>query len=287
MTGDLFSGKKEAPRPPQGKLVDFALSALTTRITNFVRTTILSVLLPGFVILVEVWFLVGSSALPEEAKNNRVLAVVVVGYFAYITGFFGRELSFFLSEGLRHAIMDRWRRDKRARLDAPFGTRHWGGGFFNEAAFRQNYELLLNTFGSERVKTAMLRHPVGDVIIAESTKTNQDYREVFHYCKAWLRRNAPDLSTDNLEVEFNVNSSSMLPVLLAPFALWGLSGEALAAAVALPIAILVVIVLYQRGKHLRHAEVFDVMRNLLFDQWFRETRAAATSAEEVKPEANA
>ncbi len=258
-----------------------ALGELASEIGSFIRKDLLSVFLPGFVILVELWVIADYPRAVEGLPSNTWVEAIVVVYFSYVAGFCARQVTFLLAERKLMTLF-RIHRSEDAKQGRPFGTLSWGDRFYNRDAFDHNYDLLAATFSKDLVDKILDKHPFASQIRTNGQRSARspeepepaDYREIFHYCKLWLRANDPVLATDAMEIEFNLQLSIVIPLLLLPWALWrGIGGVLLPTSTAV-VAVLCTMIMYRRGNHVRHAEVFDVLRNLLIASWCHDTRLA-------------
>lgn len=255
-----------------------ALEVLSTKLGALVRSQVLSILLPGSVVLLEIWTLADYPQLPEPVTSSlipypNIVGIVLFIYLAYVAGFCARQLSFFVAEG-GLATLAFWS-PTRPESGLPFKTRRWGERFYCGAAFDHNWNLLRATFGEAWIERIRTKHPFGLLKIDAGEPQGQsasesDYRELFHYCKYWLQSNRPQLDTVSMEVEFNLQLSVMLPVGLIPFVVLKETDGLLPVGLAALVSLAVIAVLVRRANHLRHAEVFNVLRNVLFAHWFSE-----------------
>lgn len=234
--------------------------------------------------MLEGWVLAGYPDLPDEVSSSPIPYRQAVGallflYLAYVVGFCARQLSFVLAEGGARRLVP-WHSNSSSG-DLPFKTRPWGGRYYHRAAFNYNLNLLCATFGQEQVRDQLRDHPLQNVIDAEfggakpANAEGVDYREVFHYCKFWLQTNCPAMSTVPYEVEVNFQLSMLLPLAVLPFVLHRLSQSLLVLTAAVVGSALAIAVLCRRANHLRHAEAFNVLRNVLFASWFVQTQVAS------------
>jgi hypothetical protein len=260
-----------------------ALGALILQVDSFIRKDLFSVLLPGFAIVLELWIILDQPSYSLPLLDNSLLSIAIIVYISYIVGFVARQFSFFIAEAIAARSIRPIQRPG-IRKDIPYKTSPWGEGFYNREAFVHNYELLTRTFGKHPVMQALGKHrSLRHLQVADAADV--DYHELFHYCKIWLRVNAAALSTESMEIEFNLQLSIVPPVILLPFALRSLTGKGELLWIGLGVAALCAVVMYRRGNHLRHAEVFNVLRNLAIAQWCSETRpkdTAITQDEAVK-----
>ncbi|HEY0807017.1 MAG TPA: hypothetical protein VGD84_18245, partial [Pseudonocardiaceae bacterium] len=88
---------------------------------------------------------------------------------------------------------------------------------------------------------------------------------VFLYAKLWLRRFNPSLGVDQLEAEINMLTAIMLPTLLAGVDFIVLTRLLVVQILALPLALVAVVGIVKSVFRLRHAERWEVLRNLAFD----------------------
>jgi hypothetical protein len=267
------------------------LNNLITRVSHFVRNILVSILLPGFVVLAEVWSILHYPSLPSPVTKIRyiwLVIVLVIAYLSYVIGYALRQVTFVLAEfDLRHPFSS----VRAIDTPLPYRTRRWGERYYRREAFECNYRLLRDSFGQDAVDRALKGHPLEAVYQfptggnagtptqqpASNTASSPDYREVFHYCKTWLLLNAPELGTERMELEFNAQFAAVPPLILLPGVV-SVHSHSLVALLALePVALTVAGLLYRRGNHMRHAEVFNVLRNLMFAKWLSETRIAPTA----------
>lgn len=255
-----------------------AIEVLSSKLGSLFRSQILSILLPGAVILLEVWLLAGYPQLPDPVTSSpipyrNVIGVVLFLYLAYAVGFCARQLSFLVSESSPKKLAF-WR-NSHTEGGLPFNTRRWGERFYCREAFKHNWTLLSATFGDAWVEKVRNKHPFGLLEVGTSDSNayspeEVDFRELFHYCKYWLQGNHPSLTTVPMEVEFNLQLSVMVPLGLLPFVVLRVTGSLVAFGLASAVSIALTAVLVRRANHLRHAEVFNVLRNVLFAHWFYE-----------------
>jgi hypothetical protein len=332
-----------------------ALGGLIVQVDSFIRKDLFSVLLPGFVLILEIWIIIGQPS-PPGFLGHGLVATAVIIYLSYIVGFCARQFSFFVAEYIIEPVtrrVDRWFDERRAavekmpkvesllkriprwvegrvanrvagRLDwlrediaqriaqvtakaaanratkhlarhvarrlarraakrpsriysaqRPYGTSRWGEAFYNQHVFLVNYNVLSSTFGKDHVDGALKAHPFGawlqgvELVAPDGTtpRSTADFHEVFHYCKIWLRTNATPLSTESMEIEFNLQLSIVPPLILTPIAMHSLTGDRRLLLIGLAFALLFAFVMYRRGNHLRHAEAFNVLRNVAIAHW--------------------
>jgi hypothetical protein len=255
-----------------------ALEVLSTKLGGLIHSQILSIILPGSVVLLQIWTLADYPQLPRRVAESSIPSAQVAGvilflYVAYVVGFCARQFSFFVADGELN-LLNRWRSRRRPESVLPFGTRRWGERFYCREAFQHNWRLLRATFGEDWVNRAVRDQPLGILAKDASRSDNSvddgppDYRELFHYCKFWLQSNRPGLGTVPMEVEFNLLLSVMMPLALLPLVVHKLSDSLLAVVLVGIASVLGIAVLIRRGNHLRHAEVFNVVRNVLFAHWY-------------------
>jgi hypothetical protein len=348
-----------------------ALGALIVQVDSFIRKDLFSVLLPGFVLVLETWIIIGQPSPPDFLGHGFISAAVTL-YLSYIVGFCARQFSFFVAEYIVEPVtrrVEKWLEERRAaakemptvnrlrrrspkwvedrvanrvaerldwlgedvakrlaqaaakaaanrttkrlvrrvarrlakrvvtrpsRIDSaqrPYGTSRWGEAFYNQRVFLVNYLVLSDTFGKEQVDKALEEHPFAawlpemelTTIDGTSPRSTADFHEVFHYCKIWLRTNATPLSTESMEIEFNLQLSIVPPLVLTPFALYSLmGGDGWQLFIGLAVAVLFAVVMYLRGNHLRHAEAFNVLRNVAIAHWSAGARATDKQGKDIQ-----
>jgi hypothetical protein len=247
-----------------------ALGALGSRLSTFVRQTLLSVVVPGLVLLFELWVVTGQQE-PEDLDVAHPLVVALVVYLGYTVGYAARYIAFRIADVLAMAMLlfpnrsPRLTREPRPAL--PYGQTMWGRAFYRRRAFERNMALLRTTYGKAKVDEALALHPL-EALRHDQVVDGPALREVFHYCKTYLCLRAPSLSTETREVELNTHLGAVLPVLgLVPVAIAEYDLGPQEQVVAALLAGLIALVLVGRANYLRHTEVFDVVRNLLFARW--------------------
>ena len=124
---------------------------------------------------------------------------------------------------------------------------------------------LRNTFGESHVERAIEVHPPLRVALGKKSSG-----EIVAYAKLWLRERRPILAVDHFEYEINflvglAPPLVLLPVIAARLATeWSWRVSVLAALPGFAFAWLALMRAVQLGTHESH----DVVRNLIFAQWF-------------------
>jgi hypothetical protein len=211
---------------------------------------LVGVVIPGTLVLIEIWLLVLS---PQHAHrrggylklassqiagvNDWILAatLVVAVLAAYTLGSLGRVVAWFFFHRLR-------------------GVR-----------FRSGTELLRDferEHGRAPVERALAKHDA----LRHALACNE-HDAFFQYAKLWLRQNRPRLAVENHETEINFLIAIEVPLLVAAFVFWRQVGS-VAFVVALPVSLLLAWVLGRMAIGRSQAESLDTMRHFLFAQWY-------------------
>jgi hypothetical protein len=211
---------------------------------------LVGVVIPGTLVLIEIWLLVLS---PQHAHrrggylklassqiadvNDWILAaaLVVAVLAAYTLGSLGRVAAWFFFHRLRKT-----RFPTGAELLKRFEREH----------------------GREPVTRALTRHDA-----LRHALHGDEHDAFFQYAKLWLRQNRPRLAVENHETEINFLIAIEVPLLLAVFVFWRQVGW-IAFVVALPASLLLAWVLGRMAISRSQAESLDVMRHFLFAQWY-------------------
>jgi uncharacterized membrane protein len=248
----------------------------------FVVKDLLSVLVPGIVVLGELWFLAASyggvtnSASFVDAADSfstveSILLSLVALSGAYVTGFLCREFAF-LGLGLSrttattHQILQQIQMldprdpaDEEGHRDEPLVTEI------------ERVHPVLRAARQPLTQEA----PVSEQLLlfgghARSRGGPIDYA-IFSYCKLWLRTQAPPLSVDHTEIELNVLAASVMPTLLVGFIAIISPGKAdWALRVGIVTLVLAAVwMLVRAAINLRQRERFEAVRNICFDYMMR------------------
>lgn len=130
---------------------------------------------------------------------------------------------------------------------------------------------LKNGFGAAACQDALRLHPALGLILNPTQPSallrHRDFDEAFVYAKLWLRRMAPPLNIDSVEVEVNILCASIVPI--------ALSGPVIASVVDAPLyirwplaiasALLIIYLVIENALNLRKSERYEAFRNLVAD----------------------
>jgi hypothetical protein len=239
---------------------------MPTRLGAYGQREAGSVLIPGTLLLIELWLLVFSpedvdaaggflqlaSDQIRDARDWILGAALLVGVLAaYTIGLLARMAAW--------TVFDRFRK----------------GRFQSGASVRKRFE---TEHGAPPVARALKGHDALETALAGT-----QHDAFFQYAKLWLRQNRPLLAVEYHETEINFLVAIQVPLLLAAFAVWRHSGIA-AFGAALVIVALVAWTLGRKAMSRSHDETFDVMRNFLFAQWFAERAPADERATPAAPQ---
>lgn len=201
---------------------------------------LVSVLAPGIVVLCELTFLVRPSVKvalrsPFSAGGDPGLLVglVLVIGLAWVIGYISRETAFkclgFTEPDLPAEPVQDPHDDLGDELIEKGGRlRNWLDGFrCPQQSPKQMRDRLIRTYGSAAYAEFLRVHSVMDGFIngvqiygrpaSGGNMPDDAAAAMFVYCKLWLRKNAPDLGVENIELEINIVASAAMPVFLVPF----------------------------------------------------------------------
>jgi hypothetical protein len=242
-------------------------SLLPTRLGGYGQRELTSVVIPGTLLLIEVWLLRFS---PGEAKENGgylqlasnqiedtndwilAAALFLAVLAAYTLGLLGRMSAWFAFDLLRCKPIPVLDLSRRKRFP---------GGPEVRSRFEREH-------GTQEVERALEQHPALRYALRRT-----DHDPFFQYAKLWLRHCRPQLAVEHHEAEINFLVAIQAPLFVAAFVVWRQVGL-FAFFVALASALLLAVVLISKALNRSRDESFDVMRNFLFAQWYAESEPA-------------
>jgi hypothetical protein len=245
-------------------------SLLPSRLGGYGQRELASVVIPGTLLLIEIWLMAFSPEEVEKKEGYLQLAsdqikdtndwILAIGLFlavlaAYTLGLLGRMSAWFIFDFLRCRpvpILDLFRHRR-----FPTGP--------------EVRERFVSEHGAEEVERALGGHPA-----LEYALRKRAHDPFFQYAKLWLRHCRPQLAVEHHEAEINFLVAIQAPLLAAAFVVWrqvGLNAFFL----ALVLVLILAGILIRKAMNRSRDESFDVMRNFLFAQWYAESgRPAAT-----------
>jgi len=229
---------------------------------DYGQRELVSVVIPGTLILIEVWLLLFSPEKVDRAggylklasdqiggANDWILtaALLLVALAAYTVGLLARMLAWFLFNLYR-------------KTRFPSGI-----------TVRQRF---VDEHGEPAVARALAAHDA-----LRHALQGQEHDAFFQYAKLWLRQTRPQLAVEHHESEINFLVAIEGPLLGAAFVAWRQAGW-IWSLPALATACSLMFLLFRKGLARSKDETFDVMRNFLFAQWYAEAapRQASSSA---------
>jgi hypothetical protein len=262
-----------------------------SRFSFYLTLQLTSVLAPGLVIGAELALLIvkAETRNPGSELHSLVqdiaglhgaglfLGTVVALAACYIVGHICRDIAFWLL-----GVLERI----KIRRGAPAGQGETGDARNPRRVSIRGEESILAQVralvGDQVTDACVELHPVlrlldasqhplaglGDVVGGGHLYSGE--LEAFAYCKLWLRRCAPELSVDHLEIEINILAATVTPVLLAASvaAVWS-SYPLVWVIVGLPVALAIDLVLLRNAANLRKTERWEAVRNLVEDHIMR------------------
>jgi hypothetical protein len=260
---------------------------------------LLSVLVPGTVVLAELWYLLvvnggitGSRSLMNTVVGFSTLQSILVSLFAlaasYVVGFLSREVAF-LALGLSRVsgstaqMLDQLGAlvQTKPAADAELGDDRDAGLM---SSIQEAHPILTAGANEPRASRDARGTREGSLLFgghAHSRGDAVDYA-IFTYCKLWLRTQAPRLSVDHVEIEINILAASLVPTALVGVIMLAGPGDAgIPLRVAIGgVVILALLMSTRSAVKLRQRERFEALRNLCFDYMMR------TSAQRLAGGAN-
>jgi hypothetical protein len=271
---------------------------LAIRLTRYLRLQILSVLLPGMIVVAESALVLHpasaeqkrrflaslpASSVPSFNRTGIVVTAVLVLAIAFIAAFIWRLIAFkiiFYIERVASDIPTAGRGSLTHRILARLS------GSAAPSVRRLTHEFGSDTAsGRQIVEQAFSGHPVNvlqSCLTSEgadsatssgkpSSRSREPVNEIvpYAYCKLWLRRYEPTLSKDNLEFEINILVAFIPPVLFGTFTINALYIDGIWQVVVAVLGLMASMVMYVSAMFSRYDERFEVFRNFIFAQSFR------------------
>jgi hypothetical protein len=279
----------------------------TSRLSFYIGLQLSSVLAPGIVVTIEILLLVGrfttrrdtqalGSAVDavSDIRGSGVLLVTLVGAaVGYIVGWISREIGFW-TIGLVERIGSRMSSKSRS-AKPPSSDEMQLARRPDEMSMK---EWLRSTIGDDAVDDCIQHHPILSVLRKGNNAPppmtpagwhwnfsvpNQEY-EVFLYCKLWLRRFAPELSVDRIEVDINILTSALVPLILLHTTLIAWSPDAVVVAlVSTPLLLGLLTLLLRSVLIARKAERWDAVKHVIEDHMMRVALTAYPSPPVADP----
>jgi len=250
---------------------------LRPRLGFTARLQIANVVLPGALLLLEVWVLANgghnvlkTASKPTEGVTNWVLALAAVAILLLIifVGIFGRSMAWNLFERRAKAAPRRWRSHALARVVGPIARRDGSGAPDVDEALRQ----IRAGYGPDAVNMVVEKNTrvaemfqVGDVSATRS------------YVKGWLQTRAPALSIEDHQIEISFLVAAVWPIGLAPWVGFRLFGwpwqdqpgwNVATVFAAILLGFLFVRADFRRATTRRTEELEDGIRNYFLAHWF-------------------
>lgn len=234
-------------------------SLLSRKVSPYGQRELSSVVIPGTILLIELWLLLTSRSVAGENYleyaskriedvNDWILvaALLLAVLAAYTLGLLARMLAWLLFG---------WYRESH---------------FLSGAEVREHF---VDDHDRAPVDRALEQH---DALVFALGNARHD--AFFQYAKLWLRQHRPHLAVENHETEINFLVAIQIPLFVAPFVVLrhaGVTWPFLLVAVAWAV---VAAALFAKAKSRSDDETKDVMRNFLFAQWYSETEPQPASA---------
>jgi hypothetical protein len=242
---------------------------LKARFGTAARSQIASTIVPGTLLLLELWLLYYAPSAPldkasnqTDGVNNYVLAL------AAVVGALGATLVGVVARAFAWRVYE----PKGPGTQLSPASRHW----WSVRPERAPAQVSL-----ERIEAGH-----GEAAVAAVRQANPHVRELFErcdahslreYCKFWLRGNNPSLAIDDFEVEISFTVAAILPIGLLPvvvarFLGWPWSEDAVLSALVLGAAVLVGATLawlaLRRATTRRVEEVHESVYRYFLAHWY-------------------
>lgn len=237
------------------------------RLALYLMITLASVFAPGAVIVasIAIWRMTDDSELlntlqsrtADDAGALRYLWIAAGVSLSYLVGYFARAIGFMTVR----AFDKRWKRERTI------------------SEVRND---IMTRFGADAWNAAMSSHPGLRASLddpADATRLGDEKLfDAFIYCKLWLRRMAPSLNIDAIELEINVLCGSLLPAI----SLFFLAGAQAKFSVTLwigagLIGFLLCWVIVWNARKLMADERYEAFRNIVADTAMRNATALSVS----------
>lgn len=267
------------------------------RFSFYIAVQVVSVLAPGIVIIIGIFFLVelfqhrqlsnsAQSLLKGVSGATGLLVALFVLAAGYVAGYVIRELAFNLLTEIERLprFRDELQVNAYKRVESFFPAQLINDCFEAHPLLRAARK---KESGDDKTSQNNRATSSRDSIDWESQLAkaggghieNSNYRS-FEYAKLWIRNFAPGFSIDNVEAEINILASGLAPGLLTGLVI-------LAAAhltwwsvcIAISVVALIWTVLLGSLLRLRRTEAYEAIRNLILDYTMRQAINAYPSTQ--------
>jgi hypothetical protein len=229
---------------------------LPTRLGGFGQRELLSAVVPGTLVLIELWLWFTAEGGDRQGGYLKVASNQITGVSDWILA-----IALLVGVLAAYPLGLLVRRAAWLPFDPFLGRTRFPSG----PKVRERFETEYGAAPVQRIldEHEALRHAL------EGTARDP----FFHYAKLWLRQNQPQLAVEHHEAEINFLVAIQVPLVLASFVVWRHAGFE-AFAVTLVVAAVFVWFLRRTARMRSLDETFDVMRNFLLAQWYAESEAA-------------
>ena len=253
-----------------------------------------SVLVPGFLLVGEMFFIVGSNDVTSALRLLKEVESTssLTGGAAVLMLLFALTLSYGVGTVSRALLFARFNRKNYDSVAQELEKleRAYGGPAV-ASAFRghQSIQSIVAPRTLATVKSRSGNPPEGP---AQEAETPDRVVDLFHYCKLWLRVNHPLLGIDHKELEVNVLFALIAPFMLGALLLvryaidlnWAQGVRFAPPGQSLPelglAAVLVFLAsgLLRQGRREQKHERSDALRNFALANWFESVGSPAGGA---------
>ncbi|MGO4663919.1 hypothetical protein AB4Z14_18825 [Terrabacter sp. 2TAF16] len=273
------------------------------RLALYILVMAVSVLAPGAIILsLSLLWLSASQTLQvsgltkamEESGSFSSLFLTAALSLSFIFGYTARALGFRLVRGIEATqdIGTQRRFGSRVRSAWSKAAKRLFHGALEGDTCGGTYDSLEQGYGSSVCREALRLHPAMAPILKPSDPSHllrdRRFDEVFVYAKLWLRRMAPPLNIDSVEVEVNILCASVIPIALsAPiFATMVDVPAYFSWPLAVIFAFLIVFFVIENALKLRKSERYEAFRNVVADCAMRLAAESFAKASNTAPAAS-